>query len=707
MATPTPSLQRKPRLLWANPFCLLDTASGASMAVREMLIQLAKNGYEVMVIGATIFDSEKGTFRLRDHWKTIEEKHNKVIKVNDGVLTHHLVATRSIVRNQMTAQEEGTWYGLYIKALKEFKPDLVYFYGGQTLDMLISDEAHARGIPAVAYLANGNYQGTRWCRDVDLIITDSQATADMYKETQGFSPVPVGAFIDPGLVVAEQHERKHLLLVNPSLQKGAGVVIQMAVMLEKRRPDILFEVVESRGNWRVLVQQVTRMMGDTRESLDNVIVTPNTDDMRPIYGRARLLLAPSLWWESFGRVAAEAMMNGIPAIVTNRGGLPEVIGDAGLKITFPAECYEKPFTKLPKADLLEPLLQRIEDFYDDDTAYRQYVARAFEQGKHHRIETSVGRLMKALAPLVGKQAAGGSDQYAVIKHKQLESGTITPMAKTPRHSMRSPENVHEKFLQYIGDNIEFSSLDDAPKKLFKNLRLSLSWRLSLLKAQYLKHYDSKVKAGPLVGLDFTLEQADGCILPKLMGCYEQKLSPFIKEAMGEGYTTVVDIGCAEGYYAVGLAKKLPQAKVYAHDINPKAQKACHALAVKNGVEQRVFVEGVFNGERFSELAPRETLIICDIEGAEKELLDPEAYPNLKNLDVIVEAYDCYYRGLSTLLADRFKNSHDVKIVNDHNDRVLEWSPEWYPGLSNLDQLLMVWEMREGPTPWVVLKAKRK
>ncbi len=81
------------------------------MAVREMLIQLAKNGYEVMVLGATIFDAEKGTFKLRDHWKTIEEKHNKVVKVNDGVLTHHLIATKSIIRNQMTAQEEGTWYG--------------------------------------------------------------------------------------------------------------------------------------------------------------------------------------------------------------------------------------------------------------------------------------------------------------------------------------------------------------------------------------------------------------------------------------------------------------------------------------------------------------------------------------------------------------------------------------------------------------------
>ncbi|WP_208107369.1 glycosyltransferase [Halomonas ventosae] len=370
-----------------------------------MLIQLAQQGYEIMVVGATIFDAEKGTFKLRDHWKTIEEKHNKVVKVNDGVLTHHLIATKSIIRNQMTAQEEGTWYGLYTKALKEFKPDLVWFYGGQTLDMLIPDEARSRGIPSAAYLVNGNYQGTRWCRDVDLIITDSQATADFYKERQGFSPVPVGTFIDPQTVLAEHHERKHLLFINPSLQKGAGIVVQMAVLLEKQRPDIKFEVVESRGNWHALVKKITAMLGEERDSLSNVTVTPNTDDMRPIYGRARLLLAPSLWWESGARVLVESMINGVPAVVTDRGGSPEMIQNGGLKIKLPEQCHEKPFTSLPKPELLQPLLDRIIQLYDDEVLYQQYVARAREVGRtRHALATSTGRLMEAFAPLVRRQA---------------------------------------------------------------------------------------------------------------------------------------------------------------------------------------------------------------------------------------------------------------------------------------------------------------
>jgi glycosyltransferase involved in cell wall biosynthesis len=418
--TPAAPPTRKPRLLWANPFCLLDTASGASMAVREMLLQLVRQGYEVRVLGATIFDAEKGTYRLREHWETIKAHPNQFINVQDGPLMHRLLATRSIVRNDLTTGEESTWYGQYIHLLDTFKPDLVYFYGGQTLDMLISDEAHARGIPNAAYLANGNYQASRWCRDVDLIITDSQATADMYEQSQGFKAVPVGAFIDPGPVLATEHSRQHVLLVNPSLAKGAGVVIQLAMQLEKRRPDIVFEVVESRGNWHDLVKQVSAALGDPRDSLDNVIVTPNTDDMRPIYGRARVLLAPSLWWESFGRVAAEAMMNGIPALVSKRGGLPEVIGDGGLTIDFPADCYESPYTRLPSPELLPPLVACIERFYDDQAFYQLYAERALQVGQRHRLEVSTGRLMQAFAPLLQKRA-GDRDlaAYAARPNKQL------------------------------------------------------------------------------------------------------------------------------------------------------------------------------------------------------------------------------------------------------------------------------------------------
>ena len=392
-------LPKKPRLLWANVYCLMDTSSGASMAVREMLFQLVKHGYEVAILGATVFDNPKGITRLQKKWDAITSHEGKVLSIDDGPVQHKLLVTASTSRNSMTAKEEHTWFIQYSALLSSFKPDLVFYYGGLPLDMLIASEAKFHGIATAAYLANGNYTSRRWCRDVDVVITDSHATSQMYEERLGIKPVPVGAFIEPSHVLAKEHTRKRVLFINPSPEKGVGVVVRLAMMLEKRRPDIVFEVVESRSSWQEMLDVFSKGMGSPRTKLDNVIVTPNTSDMRAVFGRARLLLAPSLWWESSGRVLVEAMLNGIPAIITDRGGMPEVIQDGGIKIKFPPKCYEKPYTSVPTEGALEGVVQQIIKLYDDEAFYESYARKAKQVSlEQHGLERNTQRLMEAIRP---------------------------------------------------------------------------------------------------------------------------------------------------------------------------------------------------------------------------------------------------------------------------------------------------------------------
>ena len=408
------------RLLWANVYCLLDTSSGASMAVRQMLLQLVAQGYEVWILGATVFDHERGTTGLLDQWPAVQARQGGLVTLTDGPLEHKLYVTASTQRSQMTSLEEGGWFNLYQQALELYQPDVVFYYGGQTLDFLIPVEARARGIPSAFFLVNGNYTQTRWCRDVDLILTDSQATADMYDHKLGIRPVAVGAFIDPARVVAQQHTRERILFINPTLEKGVAVVIRLALLLEQRRPDIVFEVVESRGNWADMLRQISAAMGQPREVLSNVVVTPNTSDMRPVYGRARLLLAPSLWWESSGRVLVEAMLNGIPAIITDNGGMAEMVQGGGITLKLAPIYHKKPFTRGPVAEALEPLVQRLLQLYDDPAQYADLVARAHQVGQtQHHLNTSTQRLMQALEPLLA-QRAGDRDFGVTVRqlHKQ-------------------------------------------------------------------------------------------------------------------------------------------------------------------------------------------------------------------------------------------------------------------------------------------------
>jgi SAM-dependent methyltransferase len=212
--------------------------------------------------------------------------------------------------------------------------------------------------------------------------------------------------------------------------------------------------------------------------------------------------------------------------------------------------------------------------------------------------------------------------------------------------------------------------------------------------------------GPLVGMNFLAQSAEGCHIAKLLGCYEQPLQPFIEASIVANYKTILNIGCAEGYYAVGMARRMPATQVLAFDLNPKAQEVCAALAEQNGVSERVQVGALFKPVDFEKHAGKEVLVLCDIEGAERELLNPSVSPALNRMDLIVESHECLIPGVTNLLIDRFKDSHQITLVPDDGQRRLDKPPNWFVNLAHLDQLLATWEWRSGPTPWLVMKSKQ-
>lgn len=423
--TPAKPKARRPRVLWANAACLLDTSSGASMSVREILMQLNASMVDVRIFGATNFDSERGTDVIKSYPQAHGAKPGDILSLKDGPLVHNLFVTTHVRRSQMTTKEEMSWHIKYAGILASFRPDLVFFYGGQTLDYLISDEARVRGIPSAAYLANANYHGTRWCRDVDLILTDSEATAGLYAERHGLLVRPIGKFINQDRFVSPKHTRRNVLFVNPSLEKGAGIVLRLAAMLKQRRSDILIEVLESRGRWQESRERLKAKLGPEVADLPNVTVTPHVSDMRPVYGRARVLLAPSLWWESAARVLAESLLNGIPCIVTNRGGSAEMVGNAGAVIDLEEKYFKKPYTLVPDPSELEPFASSIIEMYDNEAKYQTLVehARKIAAERHH-ISISTRRVIAEMAPLWDRRAGDGDFEALEVQHHRHKLYTL-------------------------------------------------------------------------------------------------------------------------------------------------------------------------------------------------------------------------------------------------------------------------------------------
>jgi hypothetical protein len=214
---------------------------------------------------------------------------------------------------------------------------------------------------------------------------------------------------------------------------------------------------------------------------------------------------------------------------------------------------------------------------------------------------------------------------------------------------------------------------------------------------------SMVQGGPFQGMEFVAQSAEGCHVPKLLGCYESELHAHILAAVGRSYQAVINIGAAEGYYAVGLARLMPDIRVYAYDTNVAAHPVCQSLAERNGVAGRVVIGGAFRGEDFDRFAEQRTLVVCDIEGAETDLLDPLRYPALRAMDLIVELHDGPRAKPSVIIPERFAVTHAVTMVR-HRGQAVEL-PALFEPLGHLDQLLAVWEWRSGPTPWAVMLAR--
>lgn len=236
------------------------------------------------------------------------------------------------------------------------------------------------------------------------------------------------------------------------------------------------------------------------------------------------------------------------------------------------------------------------------------------------------------------------------------------------------------------------------------LRLATNYRLEVLRPQVQAAFGDEVARGLFAGMRLLPRASEGCVLPKLLGCYETALQPHLRAFIAARPEVVLNIGCAEGYYAVGMARLLPAALVHGFDIDPAARAMCAALAALNGVADRVRVGRAFASGDFAAFAGRRVLVLCDIEGAELGLLDPTLAPALDRFDLVVEAHDGG-GPISTALQVRFAATHDV-IRLDGLQRPLDL-PAWFAGWPEIDRLLAVWEMRRAPTPWLVLRCRRR
>lgn len=221
-------------------------------------------------------------------------------------------------------------------------------------------------------------------------------------------------------------------------------------------------------------------------------------------------------------------------------------------------------------------------------------------------------------------------------------------------------------------------------------------------------FGTRIVKGPFGGVQIPLntEWDDGNFACKILGTYEHELHEAIEYAIWRRPAIVVNVGCGEGLYAIGLAKRLPNACVYALDISDAMRELCREYADLNQVGHIQVHKGAKHPEELflGQLAGHR-LYVVDVEGDEMELLDPERCLPLRNSDLIIECHDFLRPNASGVIADRFNDTHRVELVRP---RMPDYEQFEFLRMSpTVMSVLMVTEKRPMPTYWLTCWANHK
>lgn len=217
-----------------------------------------------------------------------------------------------------------------------------------------------------------------------------------------------------------------------------------------------------------------------------------------------------------------------------------------------------------------------------------------------------------------------------------------------------------------------------------------------------------VRKGPFTGMKLVGWACGSVWIPKILGCYEMELEFAIEEIVQAGPDVIVDVGCAEGYFAVGFAMRAAAARVIAADTNPIARVMVRKMAQLNGVLDRIVTTGWITCQKLEHLisAAARPVVWCDIEGGEWDLLDPKIVPSLRKAWILVEDHE-HATGIPLSgLVDRFSPTHNHRLIAQSTRRAVEWMPgELMSSLTEKDMKLAISELRPPDQKWLFFKPK--
>ena len=229
---------------------------------------------------------------------------------------------------------------------------------------------------------------TRRMHEVRAIVTISAFLQDYLTRYGGLESTVVRLPIygDGPFPVPARRDAGYVTLVNPCVEKGVDIFLALA----RAMPEAEFAAVRGWGTDEALLR--------TLEEEPNVRIFEPADELDDVFASTRVLLAPSLWPETFGYIVPDAMLRGIPVLASDSGGLREAA--LGAATLLPVELLERRNGHYaPRPQRIGPWKAALEALLADRGAYERAAHAAHEAALAFVATSGVDRFESLLASL--------------------------------------------------------------------------------------------------------------------------------------------------------------------------------------------------------------------------------------------------------------------------------------------------------------------
>lgn len=210
-----------------------------------------------------------------------------------------------------------------------------------------------------------------------------------------------------------------------------------------------------------------------------------------------------------------------------------------------------------------------------------------------------------------------------------------------------------------------------------------------------------VQTGPFKGMQLPERGAwsDLDMGAKLVGAYERELHPMIEDIISREPSFILNVGASEGYYAIGIKRRLPKTPCYTYDIDENSLVALTECMRANDLvvtPLKTFdynnpLQGIDSDRR------RTGFFVFDCEGFEEEIIK---FPRsiVETSVFLIELHDHLRPNLTQSLTSFLEPSHDLKIIAQTSHDF-----DHYPQLETYDLLqrsIILNEQRAVPMNWL-------